>query len=33
MSYYGYKNHVNSDVGFKFIRRYTVTDAGTVPNR
>jgi IS5 family transposase len=27
MSYYGYKNHVNSDVGFKFIRRYTVTDA------
>jgi IS5 family transposase len=25
MSYYGYKNHVNSDVGFKFIRRYTVT--------
>lgn len=26
-SYYGYKNHVNSDVAFKFIRRYTVTDA------
>ncbi|MEO1145473.1 MAG: IS5 family transposase [Cyanobacteria bacterium J06638_22] len=27
MSYYGYKNHVSSDVSFKFIRRYTVTDA------
>ena len=27
MSYYGYKNHISSDVGFKFIRRYTVTDA------
>lgn len=27
MSYYGYKNHISSDVSFKFIRRYTVTDA------
>lgn len=27
VSHYGYKNHVSSDVGFKFIRRYTVTDA------
>lgn len=26
-SHYGYKNHVSSDVGFKFIRRYAVTDA------
>ena len=24
---YGYKNHVSSDVGFKFIRRYTIIDA------
>ena len=27
VSHYGYKNHVSSDVGFKFIRRYTVTAA------
>lgn len=27
ISHYGYKNHINSDVGFKFIRRYTVSDA------
>ena len=27
ISHYGYKNHLSSDVGFKFIRRYTVTDA------
>lgn len=27
VSHYGYKNHISSDVGFKFIRRYTVTDA------
>ncbi len=27
VSHYGYKNHVSSDVGFKLIRRYTVTDA------
>jgi IS5 family transposase len=26
-SHYGYKNDVSSDVGFKFIRRYAVTDA------
>ena len=26
-SYYGYKNHISSDVGYGFIRRYTVTDA------
>jgi len=26
-SHYGYKNHISSDVGFKLIRRYTVTDA------
>lgn len=27
VSHYGYKNHVNRDVGFGFIRRYTVTPA------
>ena len=27
ISYYGYKNHVNTDKKFKFIRKYTVTDA------
>lgn len=27
VSHYGYKNHVSSDVGFGFIRRYSVTDA------
>jgi len=26
-SFYGYKNHVNADRKYKFIRRYTVTDA------
>ncbi len=26
-SHYGYKNHISSDVGFKFICRYAVTDA------
>lgn len=26
-SYYGYKNHISSDVDYGFIRRYTVTDA------
>ncbi|ASC69416.1 Transposase InsH for insertion sequence element IS5-18 [Halomicronema hongdechloris C2206] len=26
-SHYGYKNHINSDAGFKLIRRYSVTDA------
>ena len=26
-SYYGYKNHISSDVEYGFIRRYTVTDA------
>lgn len=27
ISFYGYKNHVNTDKKFKFIRKYTVTDA------
>lgn len=27
ISYYGYKNHVNTDKEFKLIRRYTVTEA------
>ena len=28
-TYFGYKNHVNVDAEHKFIRKYTVTDAGT----
>ncbi len=27
VSHYGYKNHINTDVGYGFIRRYAVTDA------
>lgn len=27
VSHYGYKNHINTDVGYGFIRCYTVTDA------
>lgn len=27
VSFYGYKNHINADRKYKFIRRYTVTDA------
>ena len=27
ISHYGYKDHINRDVGFGFIRRYAVTDA------
>lgn len=27
ISHYGYKNHVNTDVGYGFIRRYAITDA------
>jgi len=27
VSYYGYKNHISSDVRYNFIRRYSVTDA------
>lgn len=27
VSYYGYKNHINTDVGYGFIRRYAITDA------
>lgn len=27
--YFGYKNHVNVDVKYKFVRRYAVTDAAT----
>lgn len=27
LSHYGYKNHINRDAGYGFIRRYQVTDA------
>ena len=33
VSHYGYKNHVNTDVGYGFIRRYVVTDAAVHDSR